>query len=148
MERTFIMLKPETPKRRLIGEIISRFEKIGYSIDCIKSMIPSKEIVEKHYEAHLTKKFYPSLEKSITSGMVVCMIVSGKNAVANCRKIIGATDPINAAPGTIRGDYAIDLGRNIVHGSDSLESAEREISIWFGEIVSERKMFDQELIYE
>ncbi|RVD91784.1 nucleoside-diphosphate kinase [Tubulinosema ratisbonensis] len=148
MERTFIMLKPEAIKRRLIGELISKFEKVGYTVECIKSLLPTKEIVQKHYSEHLSKKFYPSLESSITSGMVVCLIVSGKNVVENCRKIIGATDPMKSAPGTIRGDYAVDLGRNVIHGSDSKESAEREIGIWFGEIKTERVLFDHELIYE
>lgn len=148
MERTFIMLKPEAVKRRLIGELIQRFERVGYTIESIKSLTPTKEIVEQHYAEHLNKKFYSFLESSITSGMVVCMIVSGKNAVNNCRKLIGTTDPMNSAPGTIRGDYAVDLGRNVIHGSDSVESAEREIKIWFGEVNPKRDLFDHSLIYE
>lgn len=133
MERTFIAVKPDGVQRGLVGEIISRFEKRGLKLVALKLMHPSRELAEKHYAEHKGKPFYDGLVAFITSGPVVAMVWEGKNAVALARNVIGSTNPANAAPGSIRGDLAVDIGRNVVHGSDSPESGVREISIFFQE---------------
>jgi nucleoside-diphosphate kinase len=130
-ERTFIALKPDAVQRGLVGEIISRFEKKGYKLVALKMLTPSKTLAENHYAEHKGKPFFDGLVSFLTSGPVVGMVWEGKGVVATSRLMIGATNPLTSAPGTIRGDYAIDVGRNIVHGSDSVESAKREISLWF-----------------
>uniref|UniRef100_A0A7J2TLX7 Nucleoside diphosphate kinase n=1 Tax=Archaeoglobus fulgidus TaxID=2234 RepID=A0A7J2TLX7_ARCFL len=131
MERTFVMIKPDGVQRGLIGEAISRLEKKGLKIVAIKMLKIPKEMAEKHYEEHRNKPFFNSLISYITSGPVVAMVVEGKNAVKVVRKLVGATNPAEAEPGTIRGDFGLDLGRNIIHASDSLASAEREIRLFF-----------------
>lgn len=130
-ERTFIALKPDAVQRGLVGEIISRFEKKGYKLVALKMMTPSKSLAENHYAEHKGKPFFDGLVGFLTSGPVVGMVWEGKGVVATARLMIGATNPLASASGTIRGDYAVDVGRNIVHGSDSVESAKREISLWF-----------------
>lgn len=140
-ERTFIAVKPDGVQRGLIGEVISRFERRGLKLVGMKLLQVTKELAETHYGEHKGKPFYEGLVGYITSAPVVAMVLEGKDAVALARQVIGATNPANAAPGTIRGDLAIEIGRNIVHGSDSPESARREISIFFQE--SEQVSWDR-----
>ena len=131
MERTYLMVKPDGVQRGLVGEIISRFEKKGLKLVAAKLMVIPKETAEKHYAEHKDKKFFPSLISYITSGPVFAMVWEGENAVQVCRNIMGKTNPQESAPGTIRGDYCMVTGVNIIHGSDSPESAAREIGIFF-----------------
>lgn len=134
MERTLVLIKPDAVERRLIGEIISIYEKKGFHISALKIIKPSKEIAEKHYAEHTGKPFFDNLVNFITSGEVCAMILKANNAIAMIRKMNGATDPANAEAGTIRGQFAISMSENTVHASESMESAEREIKIWFPEI--------------
>ncbi|GAB6179130.1 nucleoside-diphosphate kinase [Desulfotomaculum defluvii] len=131
MERTYLMVKPDGVQRGLVGEIISKFEQKGYKIVGLKMMQISREVAEKHYGEHKGKPFFADLVEFITSGPVVAMVIEGKEVVATAREMMGATNPLKAACGTIRGTYGVDVGRNIIHGSDSLESAAREIAIFF-----------------
>jgi nucleoside-diphosphate kinase len=130
-ERTFVMVKPDGVQRGLIGEIIGRFEKRGYKLVALKMTSPSKEHLETHYEDLKSKKFFPDLISYMLLGPVIAMVWQGKSVVATGRKIVGATNPFDSAPGTIRGDYCIETGRNIIHASDAVESAEKEIKLWF-----------------
>ncbi len=134
MERSFVMVKPDGVQRGLVGEVISRLERRGLKLVAAKFMHVSRELAEKHYEAHRDKPFFPGLIQFITSGPVMAMVWEGPNAIATIRKTMGATNPANAEPGTIRGDFACDIANNIVHGSDGPESAAREIELWFGEV--------------
>lgn len=131
MERTYLMVKPDGVQRGLAGEIIARFERKGFKIAALKMLRISRELAEKHYGEHVGKPFFESLVGFITSGPVVAMVIEGKDAVSAAREMMGATNPLKAAPGTIRGSYGIDIGRNIIHGSDSPESAQREIALFF-----------------
>eukprot|EP00262_Sarcandra_glabra_P012910 TRINITY_DN3433_c0_g1_i1.p1 TRINITY_DN3433_c0_g1~~TRINITY_DN3433_c0_g1_i1.p1 ORF type:complete len:149 (-),score=27.06 TRINITY_DN3433_c0_g1_i1:312-758(-) len=131
MEQTFIMIKPDGVQRGLIGEIISRFEKKGFSLKGLKLISVERPFAEKHYEDLNARPFFSGLVDYIISGPVVAMVWEGKNVVTTGRKIIGATNPAESATGTIRGDFAIDIGRNVIHGSDSVESARKEIALWF-----------------
>lgn len=131
MERTYVMVKPDGVHRNLAGEIISRYEKKGYKLAGMKLLRLSREMAEKHYAEHVGKGFFAGLVQYITSGPVVAMVLEGKDVVAGVRAMNGATNPANAAPGTIRGDLGIEVGRNVVHASDSVESAQREIAIYF-----------------
>lgn len=133
MERTFIAIKPDAVQRALIGEIISRIEKRGLKIVAMKLMILSKEKAKEHYKEHIGKPFFQKLVTFITSGPIIAIAVEGVNAVKLMRKTMGATNPQDSEIGTIRADFAQDMGRNIIHGSDSIESAEREIAIFFDE---------------
>lgn len=133
MERTFLAIKPDGVQRGLVGEIISRFESKGFTLVGLKLMNVSREKAEQHYGEHKEKPFFAGLVDFITSGPVVAMVWEGKGVVASARKIIGATNPLNSEPGTIRGDYGIDIGRNIIHGSDAVETAQREIALWFSD---------------
>lgn len=148
MQRTFVMLKPGSIQRGLIGSIISRFEARGLKIIAMKMMSVSTELAEKHYAEHQGKPFYESLVKYITSGPVVAMVIEGPKAISLVRNMMGKTDPQESAPGTIRGDFGLFTGKNIVHGSDSENSAKREISLFFKdeEFVSYEKC-DEEWIY-
>ncbi|EPR79118.1 Nucleoside diphosphate kinase [Spraguea lophii 42_110] len=148
MEKTFVMIKPEGVNRRLIGQIISRFEQKGLHILTMKCVLPERIVLEKHYAEHKGKGFYENYLKHLESGRVVPMVLQGNDAVFVARKLIGATNPKEAEVGTIRGDFGLDIGRNIIHGADSLESADREIGIWFGETVKEIQMVDDNLVYE
>ena len=132
MEQTFVMIKPDAVARGLVGRIMSRFEDAGLTIERMEYGILTREQAAANYAEHEGKPFYEGLIEYVTSGPVVRMIVSGTGAVAICRKLIGATDPAEAAPGTIRGDFGLELDANLVHGSDSLESAAKEIAIFFG----------------
>ncbi|XXG43745.1 hypothetical protein AAC387_Pa01g3714 [Persea americana] len=133
MEQTFIMIKPDGVQRGLVGEIIGRFEKKGFSLKGLKLVNVEQPFAEKHYQDLSSKPFFPKLVDYIISGPVVAMVWEGKNIVTTGRKIIGATNPSDSAPGTIRGDFSIDIGRNVIHGSDSVESARKEIALWFPE---------------
>ncbi|NHW23581.1 MAG: nucleoside-diphosphate kinase [Archaeoglobales archaeon] len=133
MERTFVMVKPDGVQRGLVGEIISRLERKGLKIVAMKMLRISKELAQEHYAEHRAKPFFSSLVGYITSAPVVAMVVEGKNAVKVVRKLVGATNPSEAEPGTIRGDFGLDLGRNVVHASDSVMSADREIRLFFRE---------------
>ena len=132
-ERTFIAIKPDGVKRNLIGKIITRFEEKGYKIIGLKLLQATDEMAAKHYAEHYGKPFYPRLVRYITSGPIVAMVVEGINVIAESRKLMGKTRPEEAEVGTIRFDYALCQEYNIVHGSDSPESAEREIAIYFKE---------------
>jgi len=132
-ERTFIAVKPDGVHRNLVGQIIHRFEAKGYKLVGIKVLVPSKQHAEKHYSDLSSRPFFPGLVKYFSSGPVVAMVWEGKNVIAGGRKLVGATDPNSAEPGSIRGDLCIAIGRNIIHGSDSPDSAKAEISLWFKE---------------
>jgi nucleoside-diphosphate kinase len=138
LERTFLAIKPDGVQRKLVGEIIRRFEAKGFTLVGLKLMSVSRELAETHYGVHKEKPFFPGLVEFITSGPVVAMVWEGKGVIASARKIIGATNPLNAEPGTLRGDFGVDVGRNIIHGSDAPETAEQEIKLWFkdAELVS------------
>ncbi|XP_042442051.1 nucleoside diphosphate kinase-like isoform X2 [Zingiber officinale] len=133
VEETYIMVKPDGVQRGLVGEIISRFEKKGFLLKGLKLFQCPKELAEEHYRDLKDKSFYPKLINYITSGPVVCMAWAGVGVVASARKLIGATNPLQAEPGTIRGDLAVQTGRNVVHGSDSPENGHREVALWFTE---------------
>lgn len=128
------MIKPDGVQRRLVGEIIRRFEQKGFTLVALKHVTPSRETAEKHYEVHRGKPFFESVVSFISSGAVVAMVWESDNVVELSRKLIGATKPADANPGTIRGDYANTIEANLIHGSDSPENAQQEISIWFPEL--------------
>jgi len=130
-ERTFVAVKPDGVERGLVGEIVQRFERRGLKLVGLKVMNVSQKLAEEHYGEHKGKPFFEGLVKHITSGPIVAMVWEGKNAVALTRSTIGATNPVDATPGSIRGDLSVDIGRNIVHGSDSPANAERETNIFF-----------------
>jgi nucleoside-diphosphate kinase len=131
MERTFLAIKPDGVQRGLVGEIIGRFETKGFTLVGLKFMTVSRELAETHYGVHRERPFFPGLVDFITSGPVVAMVWEGDGVIASARKIIGATNPLNSEPGTIRGDFAVNVGRNIIHGSDAPETAQSEIALWF-----------------
>jgi len=131
-ESTFIMVKPDGVERRLVGEIISRLERKGLTLEAIRMLTVDEALARRHYAEHVEKPFFGELLELITSGPVVAMKWSGESAVSVCRGLIGATDPKQAAPGTIRGDYGLAVTANLVHGADSPESAVRELGVFFG----------------
>ena len=133
MERTFIMIKPDGVQRNLVGEIVSRFEAKGFTLVGMKLMQVSRELAEQHYGVHKERPFFGSLVDFIVSAPVVAMVWEGEGVVASARKLIGATNPLAAEPGTIRGDFGVSIGRNIIHGSDAIETAQSEIALWFNE---------------
>ncbi|HEV3407276.1 MAG TPA: nucleoside-diphosphate kinase [Gaiellaceae bacterium] len=130
-ERTLVLIKPDAMQRRLAGEIVSRLERRGLELRAAKLVRVDAELAERHYAEHAEKPFFGELVEFITSGPTLALVVEGEAAVSVVRATIGATNPANAAPGTIRGDLALAMPDNLVHGSDSLESAEREIALWF-----------------
>lgn len=130
-ERTFVAIKPDGVQRALVGELIARFEKKGFKLIGLKLMQVTKDMAESHYGEHAGKPFFGGLVDFITSGPIVAMAWEGANVVSTIRTMMGATNPKDAAPATIRGDYAVCIGRNVVHGSDSVESATRELGIFF-----------------
>ena len=149
MERTFIMIKPDGVQRGLTGEIIKSLEQKGFNLVAMKMMNVSRELAEKHYDVHSDKPFFGNLVEFITSAPVVATVWEGEGVVASARKIIGATNPLTAEPGTIRGDYGISIGRNLIHGSDAVETAQREIALWFEESdITSWKPALQNWIYE
>lgn len=133
MERTFLMIKPDAVQRNLISEIIRRFETKGFTLVGLKLMNVSRELAEQHYAVHKERPFFAGLVDFIISAPVVAMVWEGNGVIASARKIIGATNPLNAEPGTIRGDYGVTVGRNLIHGSDAPETAQYEIGLWFKE---------------
>jgi len=130
-QKTYCMIKPDAVARGLVGRIISRFEEVGLTIERMELGLVTPEQAAANYAEHVGKPFYEGLVAYVTSGPVVKMVVSGPEAVAVVRKLMGATDPKDAAPGTIRGDFGLVMDANVIHGSDSLESAEREIAVFF-----------------
>src|SRR5262249_47538632 len=131
MQRTLILLKPDAVQRRLTGEITARFERKGLRLCGLKLVHPNRDLAEKHYAVHKGKPFYESLLSFLTSGPTVAMVWEGREAVVCCRNIMGLTDGSKAAPGTVRGDFALSVQNNLVHGSDSPENAAAEIALWF-----------------
>lgn len=131
MERTFIAIKPDGVQRALVGEVIRRFEAKGFTLVGLKLMQASRELAEQHYAVHKERPFFAGLVDFITSGPLVAMVWEGDGVIASARKIIGATNPLNAEPGTIRGDFGVSVGRNLIHGSDAPETAQQEIKLWF-----------------
>ncbi len=134
MDRTLILVKPDAFARGLTGEIIARFERKGLRIAALRHMTLDRQTAEQHYAEHNGKPFFEELVSFITSGPLVAMVLEGQDAVKAARQVIGATNPLEAAPGSIRGDFGLEVTFNLVHGSDSDESAEREIAIWFPEL--------------
>ena len=131
MQRSLVLIKPDAMKRGLAGEIISRLERRGLKIVAMKMLQMDKDLAQRHYAVHKDKAFFPDLVNFITSSPVIAIIFQGENAVEVIRQTMGETDPTKARPGTIRGDFAIDIGHNLVHGSDSLENASKEINLFF-----------------
>jgi nucleoside-diphosphate kinase len=131
MDRTLILVKPDAFARNLTGEIIARFERKGLRIAALRYMTLDRQTAEQHYAEHQGKRFFEELVSFITSGPLVALVLEGQDAVRAARQVIGATNPLEAAPGSIRGDFAIEVGQNMVHGSDSPESAEREANLFF-----------------
>jgi nucleoside-diphosphate kinase len=137
MERTFVMVKPDGVRRGLVGEIIGRFEAKGLRIAALKQLTPSRDLAEAHYAVHRGKPFFAPVVEFITSGPVVAMVLEGpEGTVDMVRLLMGKTSPLEAAPGTIRGDFASTTQENLVHGSDSLETAAAEIALWFPEMAA------------
>jgi nucleoside-diphosphate kinase len=134
MDRTLILVKPDAFERGLTGEVIARFERKGLAIAALKLMRLDRDLAEQHYAEHAEKPFFGELVEFITRGPLVAMVLEGENAVQAARQVIGATNPVEAAPGSIRGDFAIEVTFNLVHGSDSPESAAREAGLFFSEL--------------
>ena len=136
-ERTFVMVKPDGVQRGLVGEIIRRFEAKGFKLVGIKMLTPSIELIEAHYAEHKSKPFFKGLANFMISSPVVAMCWEGRRVIDAARKLVGETKPIESAPGTIRGDFGIDVGRNVIHASDSINSSNKELGIWFkqGELI-------------
>ncbi|KAI5297857.1 multicatalytic endopeptidase [Ascosphaera pollenicola] len=148
-EQTFIAIKPDGVQRGLVGAIIARFETRGYKLAAIKLVSPSKEHLETHYSDLKEKPFFPGLLSYMMSGPICAMVWECRDAVKTGRTLLGTTNPLASAPGTIRGDYAIDVGRNVCHGSDSVENAQKEIALWFKpEEVQSYKAAQFDWIYE
>ncbi len=134
MERTLILVKPDAFARNLTGEIIARFERKGLRLAALNQLTMTRELAERHYAEHAGKPFFDELVEFITSGPLVSMVLEGDQAIAAARQVIGATNPIEASPGSIRGDFAIAVGQNMVHGSDAPESAAREVALFFPQL--------------
>ena len=134
MDRTLILVKPDAFERGLTGEVIARFERKGLTIVAMKHMTVDRALAEEHYAEHRGKRFYGDLVEFIISGPLVAMVMEGPEAVTAARQVIGATDPLEAAPGSIRGDFGLEVQTNLVHGADSPEAAERETALFFPEL--------------
>ncbi|MCX8046399.1 MAG: nucleoside-diphosphate kinase [Anoxybacillus gonensis] len=145
MERTFLMVKPDGVQRGVIGDIVARFERKGFQLVGAKLMQVSRELAEQHYAEHKERPFFGELVEFITSGPVFAMVWEGENVIATARQMMGKTNPQEALPGTIRGDFGLTVGKNIIHGSDSKESAAREIQLFFKEeeLVSYNKLMNE-----
>jgi len=147
VERTLILLKPDAVQRQLVGSILSRFEQRGLKIVALKLMQVSRSLAEAHYAVHKERPFFQSLIEYITSGPVVALVLEGPGAIQAARNTMGATNPAAAAPGTIRGDYSLEIGRNLVHSSDGPDTAKTEIGLWFGEdLVNYNREIDRWLL--
>lgn len=154
IQRTFVALKPDAVQRQIVGQIITRFERVGLKIVGLKMVWVDKDFAKKHYAEHVGKSFYKFLEQMITEGPVIAMVLEGVEAVSVVRKLVGPTEPSKALPGTIRGDFAMhsyehadskgSAVKNVIHASDSLESAKREIALWF----SDSELFDYHTVHE
>lgn len=149
IQKSFVMMKPDAVQRRLMGKILSRFEEKGLQIIAVKLIQIDEDLAKTHYGEHAEKPFFQSLVEYITSSPSLAMVIEGEEAISSIRKIVGATNPLEADLGTIRGDFAMDTGRNIIHASDSPASAEREIGLFFYEDeICDYKITDKNLIYE
>ena len=149
IQKSFVMMKPDAVQRRLMGKIMSRFEEKGLQIVAVKLMQIDEELAKTHYGEHAEKPFFPGLVEYITSSPALAMVIEGEEAITTIRKLVGATNPLEADLGTIRGDYGMDTGRNIIHASDSPSSAEREIGLFFNEDeICDYQIVDNDLIYE
>ena len=149
IQKSFVMMKPDAVQRRLMGKILSRFEDKGLKIVAVKLIQIDEDLAKTHYGEHAEKPFFPSLVEYITSSPSLAMVIKGEEAITTIRKIVGATNPLEADLGTIRGDFGMDTGRNIIHASDAPESAEREISLFFNEDeICDYEIIDNNLIYE
>ncbi len=148
MERTFILLKPDAVQRGLVGEIISRFERRGLKLVAMKMLQVSEELARQHYAVHAGRSFFEGLIRYITSAPVVAMVMEGTDAIAVVRNTVGATRPAEAAPGTIRADFGLEIGRNLVHASDGPETAASEIALWFGDNLIEWQRANDPWIFE
>ena len=149
IQKSFVMMKPDAVQRRLMGKILSRFEEKGLQIVAVKLMQIDEELAKTHYGEHAEKPFFPGLVEYITSSPALAMVIEGEEAITTIRKLVGATNPLEADLGTIRGDYGMDTGRNIIHASDSPASAEREIGLFFNEDeICDYQIVDNNLIYE
>lgn len=146
MERTFVMVKNDGVQRRLVGEIIHRLEQKGLSLVQLKVCVPKMDTLKEHYAAHVNKPFFAGMADFMSKTQVVPMVWEGPNAVEIARKLIGATNPLIAECGSIRGDYGLAIDKNVVHGADSVAEAKREIKIWFGTIEEKIEYFDKEVI--
>jgi len=148
MDKTLVLIKPDGVQRGLIGEIISRIEYRGLKIIALKMTHMDRDIAETHYGEHKDKSFFPGLVDFITSGPIVAMVLEGREAVKSVRSLMGETDPLNSSSGTIRGDFALDIGNNLIHGSDSNETAKSEIKLFFSceEIISYKRDIDKWII--
>jgi nucleoside-diphosphate kinase len=154
LEKTLVLIKPDGVQRGIVGEVLQRFERVGLKIAAMKMVHIDKEFAQKHYSAHVDKAFYPGLESLITMGPVVAMILEGIDAIALVRKMVGATEPKSAAPGTIRGDYAhVSYGyadekgisiKNVIHASGDADDAKKEVALWF----TEEEIFDYEGVHD
>ncbi len=150
MEQTFVALKPDAVQRGLVGVMIDRLERKGFKLVGLKLMRVPRSLAEEHYGEHREKPFFKGLVDFICSGPIVAMVWEGNNAVESIRKMMGATNPKEALPGTLRGDFAVDLGRNVIHGSDSVDSAKREINLFFSpdEVLSNWSRTTEPWVYE
>lgn len=148
MEKTFVILKPDAVQRGLIGEIIARFERRGLKMVAMKMIHVSKDLASEHYAVHKERPFYDSLIGYIISSPVVAMVLEGSDAITVVRNTVGATKPAEAAPGTIRADFGLEIGRNLVHASDGEDTAASEIALWFGEDLIDWKRNNDEWIFE
>ena len=149
IQKSFVMMKPDAVQRRLMGKILSRFEEKGLQIVACKLIHIDEDLAKTHYGEHAEKPFFPSLVEYITSSPSLAMVIEGEEAITTIRKLVGATNPLEADLGTIRGDFGMDTGRNIIHASDAPESAEREISLFFNEDeICDYEIVDNNLIYE
>ena len=149
IQKSFVMMKPDAVQRRLMGKIFSCFEDKGLQVIAVKLIQIDEDLAKTHYGEHAEKPFFPSLVEYITSSPSLAMVIKGEEAISTIRKIVGATNPLEADLGTIRGDFAMDMGRNIIYASDSPASAEREIGLFFDEDeICDYKIIDNNLIYE
>lgn len=149
IQKSFVMMKPDAVQRRLMGKILSRFEEKGLQIVAVKLMQIDEDLAKTHYGEHADKPFFGSLIEYITSSPSLAMVIEGEEAISTIRKLVGATNPLEADLGTIRGDFAMDTCRNIIHASDSPDSAEREINLFFNEDeICDYEIVDNKLIYE
>ncbi|HUR62554.1 MAG TPA: nucleoside-diphosphate kinase [Candidatus Thermoplasmatota archaeon] len=148
LETTFVMIKPDAVQRGLVGEIIARFERKGMKVKAMRLEMPDPKVIEKHYEVHKARGFYPGLVKYMASGPVVPMMVEGESAIAVARAMMGATNPVQGKPGEIRFDLGQHIGRNIIHGSDSAETAAFELGLWFPKGGASYKRAGDEYLFE